>query len=119
AVLHALKLDKHVYCEKPLCHNIHEAQIMQDAARNSRGVAVMGIQGHASSDARTIVEWVEQGAIGNPTEVLMWTDRPLWEAGLLPPTDTPEVPGNLDWDKWLGPAAMRPYHPVYTGSWRG
>ena len=119
ATLEALRLKKHVYCEKPLCHNIHEAQLLQDAARAAGSVAVMGIQGHASADARTIVEWVDQGAIGNPTEVLMWTDRPLWKAGRNPPYEPQPVPGFLDWDKWLGAAEMRPYHPDYIGPWRG
>jgi len=50
-----------------------------------------------------------------------WTNRPVWPQGVEVdrPSETPAVPGSLNWDLWIGPAAMRPYHPTYhPNRWR-
>ena len=81
----------------------------------------MGNQGHSGDGARMICEWIGAGAIGAVREVHAWTNRPVWpqsaEADL--PKERPPVPPSLDWDLWIGPAAMRPYHPTYhPATWR-
>jgi predicted dehydrogenase len=126
ASLAAIQLGKHVYCEKPLTHTVHEARVLAQAAR-AKGVATqMGNQGMAFDGNRLITEWLEAGVIGEVREVHAWSDRPthfgklMWDQGIERSSETPPVPATLDWDLWLGPAPVRPYHTDYVPfSWRG
>ncbi len=120
-----LQAGKHVYCQKPLTHTVAEARAIADAAKKYNVVTQMGNQGHSFESMRLLKEWLDAGAIGNVTEVHAWTDRPVggdpWSdfAVRARPADTPPVPATLDWDKWLGPAAFRPYSPEYLPmKWR-
>ena len=120
-----LQAGKHVYCQKPLTHTIAEARAIAEAARTHKVVTQMGNQGHSFESIRVLKEWLDDGAIGNVTEVHAWTDRPVggdpWSdfAVRARPTDTPPVPDTLDWEKWLGPVAFRPYSPEYLPmKWR-
>lgn len=125
--LAALKRGKHVYCQKPLTHTVEEAQLLAAAAAETKLATQMGNQGHASEATARIQEIIADGAIGPVREVHVWTDRPMngmfgeyWPQGVSRPGDTPAVPGHLDWDLWLGPAPMRPYHGAYHPfRWRG
>ncbi|MBL9137241.1 MAG: Gfo/Idh/MocA family oxidoreductase [Verrucomicrobiales bacterium] len=127
ASMAAIRRGKHVYCEKPLTHSVWEARQVAEAARQARLSTQMGNQGQASEETRRLCEIVWSGAIGKVTEVHIWTDRPsrglfdeYWPQGVRRPSDTPPVPADLDWDLWLGPAPMRPYHPIYAPfKWRG
>lgn len=117
--LEAMKRGKHVYVQKPLTRTVHEARILTEAARKYGVVTQMGNQGHSNEEIRLICEWIWDGAIGQVREVHAWTNRPVWPQALLRPTDTPAVPDTLNWDLWIGPAPMRPYHPTYLPfSWR-
>jgi predicted dehydrogenase len=120
-VLPAIELGKHVYCEKPLGHDLGEVRQMTEAARRKRVVTQLGNQGHSYDSIREFVELVRSGVIGNVREIHARCEsnyRPR-EFRVRPPA-TPPVPAELDWDLWLGPAAYRPYHPVYhPGKWRG
>jgi hypothetical protein len=116
----AVKMGKHVYCEKPLTYSIKEARMLTEAAREAKVATQMGIQGHATDSIRLLCEWIWDGAIGPVREVHAFTPHPVWPQGVDRPTDTPPVPESLDWDLWLGPAPERPYHPAYhPGAWRG
>lgn len=116
----AMKLGKHVYCEKPLTYCIHEARVMREVAKQKRVITQMGNQGMGSSRTRQRIEILRAGAIGNVYEVHLWTDRPIWPQGIDRPKETPPLPRLLDWDYWLGPAPYRPYHPAYHPfRWRG
>jgi len=118
----AIKLGKHVYCEKPLTRTLFEARKLAEAAREMKVATQMGIQGHSHEGIRRISEWIQAGAIGSVSEVHIWTDRPKgwWPQGVDRPQDTPAVPATLDWDLWLGPAPSRPYNPAYHPfAWRG
>ena len=121
ATIMALKLGKHVYCEKPLTHTIAEARAVAEAAKEAGKATQMGNQGHSNETTRQIVELIRAGAIGPVKEVYAWTDRPIWPQGMTSrPKGNPPVPENLDWDLWLGPAPDRPYHPDYHPfKWRG
>jgi predicted dehydrogenase len=120
AAMAALRMKKHVYCQKPLTHTIFEARKLAEEAARADVVTQMGNQGHASEGARLINEWIADGAIGPVREVHCWTNRPIWPQGIEKPKEIPSVPPALDWDLWLGPAAWRPYHPAYCPfSWRG
>lgn len=124
----AMKLGKHVYCEKPLTRTIKEARVLAETAEESGVATQMGNQGMAFEGNRQLKEWIADGAIGQVYEVHAWSDRPTrlgttdlwWPQGIKRPMDTPPVPDYLDWDLWLGPASYRPYHPVYAPfNWRG
>jgi predicted dehydrogenase len=124
----ALKMGKHVYCEKPLTRTVREARALTKAAREAKVATQMGNQGMAAEGNRLINEWLWDGAIGPVREVHVWSDRPThlgkmplwWAQGIERPKDTPPVPDTLDWDLWLGPAPFRPYHPAYAPfRWRG
>ncbi len=120
ATMMAIKMGKHVYCEKPLTHSMYEAREIVKAAREAGVATQMGNQGHAGEGIRLICEWIWDGAIGPVREVHAWTTHAVWPQGLERPKETPPVPETLDWDLWLGPAPWRPYHPAYAPAlWRG
>jgi len=120
ASMMAIKMGKHVFCQKPLTHNIREAREVAKAAREHKVATVMGIQGHCFEGPRLVCEWVWGGVLGAVREVHYWTNRPIWPQGIDRPKDTPPVPKTLAWDLWLGPAPYRPYHPAYVPfKWRG
>jgi len=120
AAVMAMRLGKHVYCEKPLTHSVYEARLMSKTAAACKVATQMGIQGHSFDGHRRAVELLQAGVIGPVRDVHVWSDRPIWPQGIDRPTDTPSVPPHLDWDLWLGPAPWRPYHPCYLPfNWRG
>jgi len=108
----AMRRGKHVYVEKPVTHNVGEARAMRDLARRQNVATQMGSQGMATDSFRRTLELIQAGAIGEVREVHV-----LFESGgpgpLERPTECPPVPETLDWDLWIGPAPMRPYHPGY------
>ncbi|MDZ4857881.1 MAG: Gfo/Idh/MocA family oxidoreductase [Candidatus Hydrogenedentes bacterium] len=127
ATLPALHEGKHVYCEKPLTHNIWEARIIREAAGKVKVATQMGTQIHAGDNYRRVVELIQSGAIGPVREVHVWVSRTWgWQAteeeskaaqdivftNERPSTADP-VPEGLDWDLWLGPAPERPFSNVY------
>ena len=122
ASMMAMKMGKHVYCQKPLTHSIYEARMMAETARKQKVVTQMGNQGHSYNGVREVKEIIQSGAIGPVKEVHAWTNRPgnWWPQGIDRPKATPDVPKHLEWDLWLGPAPERPYHPAYHPfKWRG
>lgn len=117
---HAMTLGKHVYVQKPLTHSVYEARLLGKLAKKYKVATQMGNQGNSFNYPRQVTEWIQEGIIGEVTEVYGWTDRPIWPQGLMKPSDTPKCPDTLDWNLWIGPAEMRPYHPSYTPwNWRG
>jgi len=116
----AIKMGKHVYCEKPLAHSIYEVRKLTEAAREAGVATQLGNQGQASEGTRLVSEFIWDGAIGPVREVHSWCNRPISPRGIDRPKDMPPVPDTLKWDLWLGPAPQRPYHPCYLPfSWRG
>ncbi|MFT5126180.1 MAG: putative dehydrogenase [Kiritimatiellia bacterium] len=118
----ALKMGKHVFCQKPLTHTVHEAIEIGKAAKAAGVATQMGNQAQATEGARLVSEFIMDGAIGKVREVHAWSNRsnPISPRGIPRPSDSPAVPEQLDWDLWLGPAPERPYHPTYHPfSWRG
>jgi len=114
----AIRRGKHVYCEKPLAHDIYEVRRVTELARQHGVATQIGIIKHASSNYRRVVEWIRAGVIGQISEVHVWCH------GGWPPHDRPEeaapIPDAIeDWDLWIGPAPYRPYHPAYVPvTWR-
>ena len=145
--LAAMALGKHVYVQKPLTWSIDEARQLARRAKETKVATQMGNQGHSFNDARTTVEYLQAGAIGDVREVHIWTNRPLgfWPQGvprpeaLKEPSDTLRwngpgvnarlaaamagdypVPDKLSWDLFLGVGPHVDYHPIYHPfNWRG
>ena len=114
----ALQAGLDVYCEKPLAHNVYEVRRLTELARQHNRVTQMGIQIHAGSNYRRVVEAIQSGAIGQVREVHVWCAGGY--TGGDRPKENPPVPEGLHWDLWLGPAPERPYHPAYVPHrWRG
>ena len=133
AMLPALRARKHVYCEKPLTRDVHEARVVMDAAKEADVTTQMGTQMHSSPAYHRTVELIQSGAIGQVKEVHTWVSR-SWgmqsraeaeangdlfvKAGLLDyidkmPTEGMAAPPQVDWDLWIGPAPMREFHDIY------
>ncbi|HNQ91185.1 MAG TPA: Gfo/Idh/MocA family oxidoreductase [Verrucomicrobiota bacterium] len=122
--LEAMRRGKHVYCEKPLAHTVHEVRLLMAAARESKVVTQLGNQGHSSGSIRRLCEWVGAGAIGRVHTVHASCDafkevycqlRNLDKLG-----QAYEVPKSLDYDLWIGPVTFRPYTPFWVHwNWRG
>ncbi len=120
ATLAAMQLGKHVYTQKPLTHNIYEARQLTEAARRYKVVTQMGNQGGSGDGVRKAKEMYDAGLIGTVTEAHAWTNRPVWPQGIPTPTGKFEVPAELNWDLWLGPASFIDYNPAYLPfNWRG
>jgi predicted dehydrogenase len=118
--LAAMKQGKHVYVEKPLTHDIHEARMLTEAAEKYRVVTQMGNQGSSGDDTRLVETWIQAGVIGDVTSVQVWTNRPVWPQGIASPTEAFPVPAEVDWDLWLGTAPERAFNPLYIpANWRG
>lgn len=116
----AIKLGKHVYCEKPLTHNISEVRLIAKAAKEAGVATQMGNQGRSDEGHRLTCEWIWAGLIGQVREVYAWTGAGGWSGGRGRPKETPAVPSGFDWDMWLGPIKQRPYSPQYAPyNWRG
>jgi predicted dehydrogenase len=116
----SMRAGKHVYCEKPLTHNIWEAREVRKVAGETGLATQMGNQMHSSEGIRRTVEYLRAGAIGTVRRVHAWVPASRWTAGLqgLPEGNSP-VPEGLNWDLWLGPRESRPFHETYTPvTWR-
>jgi predicted dehydrogenase len=113
----AMRAGKHVYCEKPLAHTVHEVRVMRETAAEHKTITQMGTQIHAENNYRRVVEIVRSGVLGNIARVHVWCQkRPT--PGFRAKKDTPP-PDGLNYDLWLGPAAYRPYHPSHLHfDWR-
>jgi predicted dehydrogenase len=123
ASIMAIRMKKHVYCQKPLTHSVHEARLMRELAAKYKVCTQMGNQGTASDGLRRAVEIIRAGAIGPVREVHVWTNRPIWPQApsvTSRPKETPPVPKHVHWDLFLGPAPNRNYSPAYHPfKWRG
>jgi predicted dehydrogenase len=117
ASMRAIQLGKHVFCEKPLCHDIWQARTLARAAKERNVITMMGNQGHCEDGYRRVCEYLWAGAIGDVLETHSWSGFINGGAGGRSPVKP--APAGLHWDQWLGPASYRDYHeglhPLY---WR-
>jgi predicted dehydrogenase len=116
----AIKKGMHVFCEKPLTHEVHEARKVTEAARRAGVVTQMGNQIHAHRYYRTAVQWIQEGAIGKVKEWHSWCGATFTTADKKLPAGSDPVPDDVDWDLWLGtgpaiPFKEKEYHPF---EWR-
>jgi predicted dehydrogenase len=111
ASIMAMKMKKHVYCQKPLTHTVFEARQMREVAKQMGVATQMGNQGSAENGLRRAVELIQSGIIGAVREAHVWTNRPIWPQApeiVSRPAEKP-VPAHVHWEEFLGPAPVRPY----------
>lgn len=109
----AIEMGKHVYVQKPLTHSVYESRLLTKLAKKHKVATQMGNQGSSDEGVNKVIEWLQNGEIGEVTKVEAFTDRPIWPQGLNRPEEMP-VPDTLNWDLFIGPAKMRPYNSIYT-----
>ena len=104
-----MQMGKHIYVEKPLTRTAWEARVLAEAAEKYKVATQMGNQGYSHDATRAACEIFWSGEVGEVRQVHAWHGRPGWPRGMPKiPAPTP-VPETLDWDLWLGGAAMRPF----------
>ena len=122
--LEAMKRGKHVYCQKPLCHDVAECRALADAAKKMGVVTQLGAQHASGTGDRMGVHFLKNNAIGTMTKMYLCSNRSGVE-GLRrpgnPKPDSAQPPDHLNWDLWLGTAPVRDYaggyHPFAWRSW--
>lgn len=123
AAMAAIRMGLHVFCEKPLTHDVYEARKLTRAARKKGVATQMGIQIHSHDYYRTAVHWIKEGAIGKVKEWHSWSAATYTTEDKKRPEGADPVPEHVDWDLWLGVAPERPYkdkiyHPFWWRCWR-
>jgi len=105
---------KDVYVEKPASHNVWEGRKMVEAARKYKRVVQLGTQNRSASYVRDAIEYIRSGKLGDVhlVRVLNMKTR-----GPIPPRSDSPVPKGFDYDRWLGPAPMRPFNTNYVRRW--
>lgn len=122
--MEAIKRGKHVYCEKPLAHTVHEVRALMAAARKHKVVTQLGNQGHSYDTIRQMCEWVWAGAIGKVQTIHAGCGEFKEVYSQIRNLDKAkqhyDVPSELDYDLWLGPVPFREYTPLWVHwNWRG
>ncbi len=116
----SMNAGKHVYCEKPLTHNIWEARKMREVAKKTGLATQMGNQLHNLDTIRQTVEYLRAGTIGKVKEAHLWVSATRWIPELNGfPTETDPIPQGFNWNLWLGPTIWKPFNKLYTPvKWR-
>lgn len=122
--MEAMRHGKHVYCEKPLAHSVHEVRELMAASHRSKVFTQLGNQGHSSDAIRQLCEWVWAGAIGQIHTIHAacgsYKNVYCQIPNLARVDEHHEVPKTLDYDLWVGPVPFRPYSPLWVPwNWRG
>ncbi|MCL2006057.1 MAG: Gfo/Idh/MocA family oxidoreductase [Planctomycetaceae bacterium] len=149
AALMAMRMGKHCFIQKPLTRTIYEARIITDVAKETGVCTQMGNQGTAIDNSRNAIDLMKAGIIGTITEVIAWSNRPVWpqrpnrretmasfaERGYRESPnrqladrsiwrqfeDVNRDLQNLDWRNWISVAPYRDYFPglYHAFNWRG
>lgn len=116
AAILALAAGKHVYVEKPCCHNIREGRLMIEAAQRAGKCVQVGTQSRSTAFLQEAVERLRRGEIGEVLVAKAWNSQRRGDIGRVQPSDPPAT---LDYDLWVGPAPMVPYRAnMLPGRWR-
>jgi predicted dehydrogenase len=123
----AIQLGKHVYCQKPLCHDVAEVRGLTQAAIRKGVVTQLGTQVASSPHERTAVNWLRENRIGKISHGYLCSNRPgaveTYRLKGPRPASGQAAPQTLSWDLWLGTAPIRPfapdiYHPTKWRAWQ-
>ncbi|MCA9129830.1 MAG: Gfo/Idh/MocA family oxidoreductase [Planctomycetales bacterium] len=116
----AMKMGKHVYCQKPLTRTISESRALAKLAQETGVQTQMGNQAHANNHMRRCIELIRSGIVGKIQEIHAWTNRPIWPQGFAEAPPVSQVPAWLNWQQWIGPSAWVDYSPyIAPFNWRG
>jgi predicted dehydrogenase len=111
----AIRAGKHVYCQKPLCHDVAEVRALTEAAIAAGVVTQLGTQRASGAGDRTMVQFLREGVVGKVRRAILCSNRPgAIEAYRLKgprPAQGEKPPPHLEWDLWIGTAPTRPYAP--------
>lgn len=122
----AMKAGKHVYCQKPLCHDVAECRLMSDVARQTGVVTQLGTQHASGAGDLQGVQWLKAGIVGEVKKLYLCSNRTGAEKYRLlgpRPEQGQPAPDTLAWDLWIGTAPDRPYapdiyHPTCWRAWQ-
>ncbi len=116
----AMEMGKHVYCEKPLAHNVRENRQLANFSKKQKLVTQMGIQRSSALSYQMVVEYVRGGLIGKVSEVHVWSNKDWGSDDLVRPTRADPIPDTLDWNLWLGVAPKFKYQAeiFHPKNWR-
>ncbi len=123
----AIQAGKHVYCQKPLCHEVEEVRVLAEAAVKKGVMTQLGTQIASSSCDRTMVQLIKAGAVGKIKHAYLCSNRPgaidTYRLVGPRPAQGEKPPDSLNWDLWIGTAPMRPYsskiyHPTKWRAWQ-
>jgi len=125
--LTAMRAGKHVYCQKPMCHDVSEVRTLTEAAEQTGVVTQLGTQHASGMGDRMAVEFMRQKVLGKARRLILCSNRPgaIDNYRLVGPRPEQGAapPKHLSWDLWLGTAPERPYapgiyHPVKWRAWQ-
>ncbi len=117
AAVRAMERGLHIFCEKPLAHNIRECRILGEVAKKNRVFTALGNQGHYGEGHHRLCEYIWAGAIGDVTEAHCVVDDSFGGYGGRPPSKP--IPAHVHWNEWIGPAPYRDYHDdLHPEKWR-
>jgi hypothetical protein len=109
----ALKRGIHMTMHKPIANRLEEGFKVVEMAKKSDVITHL-IPWESNGSMEQVLAWINGGVIGTLREVHNWSNRPVWPQYAEIPANQPSLPKGFDWDLWLGPEAVRPYHPHYT-----
>ena len=123
AAIHAIRLGKHVYVEKPLAHSFLECELLMKAEAETGVVCQMGNQGHSGDNFYQYRDYVEQGVIKDVTRVVSHMNMQRrwhkWGGKTASYPKAEKMPATLDWDSWLSSAPAHDFSKdLAYGEWR-
>jgi predicted dehydrogenase len=120
----AIQRGKHVYCQKPMCHDVAEVRALTEASIQKKVVTQLGTQGASGIGDRLTVQLLKSGAIGKIKHAYLCSNRPgaveHYRLKGPRPAQGETPPSHLSWDLWIGNAPVRPYAPgiYHSTKWR-
>ena len=102
----ALNAGKHVYVEKPCCHNIREGQLLREAVKKTGKILAHGTQARSSPSMQQAMGLLRDGVIGDVLQSKCWNWQLRGDIGHMKPS---APPSGVDYDTWIGPAEWVPF----------
>lgn len=118
--IEALQAGKHVYCEKVASHNIKEGRALINAAMKYHNLTVqVGCHRRSYATAQDAIQFIKEGKLGEIKMIRTATQQNRSGQYHKEP-DESTAPDSVDYDRWLGPAPLRPFNKVrFHSKWRG
>lgn len=112
---YAMQAGKHVFVEKPCCHNPREGKMLLEFQKKYNKIVQVGNQARSSDTMIEIVKEIHNGLIGETYEAIAFYSNSRGEVPIQQPAPIPE---GLDWDLFQGPAPRREYtHNTWDYNW--